>query len=262
MLKREICHLWGPFSIYSYGLAMAIGILVFTWLCLQHPWRAKLISKESFIEAISLSLIVGLIGGRLLFILNSFDRFDSWTELFTLWNGGLSVMGGFIAILCIMPIYLKKNNVPVLPILDLAALYAPLLHAIARLGCLMAGCCFGLPSNLPWAITYTDRMSEAPLNIALHPTQLYMSGTLVVIFLFFYFVLQKRVKAPGQMLMAYLMAESMLRFGIDYLRNDKEYFPWDTSHIITANQWLALGMFIVSLAGCLVIHYTYTKKAA
>jgi len=260
MMRRELCHLWGPFSIYSYGLAMAIGILVFVLLSLQHPWRVRLLSKEKFIEAVGLSLVVGLMGGRLLFILNSLSRFDNWKEAFALWNGGLSVMGGIIAILIFLPPFLKKINVPALPLLDLAALHAPLLHSIARLGCFMAGCCFGLPTNLPWAITYTDPFSEAPLHIPLHPTQLYMVALYLFVFLFFYLCLQKRVKAPGQMLMAYLMAEGIIRFGIDYLRDDMEYFPWDTRHIISANQMLALGMFLASLAGSTFIHYRYKQQ--
>jgi phosphatidylglycerol:prolipoprotein diacylglycerol transferase len=172
------------------------------------------------------------------------------------WSGGLSVLGGIIAILLVIPWYLKYLKVPILSFLDVAALNAPLLHAISRLGCFMAGCCYGKASLLPWAITYTDVDSEAPLNIPLHPTQLYTALLLFLTFLFFRYVLQSRITTPGIMLMIYLMAESIIRFSMDYARNDIEYFSWDHDHIFSAHQWISIIMFCASLAGILILRYT------
>ncbi|MCX5922405.1 MAG: prolipoprotein diacylglyceryl transferase [Candidatus Dependentiae bacterium] len=260
MMRRELCHLWGPFSIYSYGLALAAAILLFVWLCLRHPRRAKIISTEKFIETVGLSLIVGLIGARLLFIVNSYDEFESIGSFFSLWNGGLSLLGGIIAIVLVMPFYLKSINVPVLPLLDIAAIHAPLLQAIARLGCLMAGCCYGKPTDLPWAIVYSDQQSEAPLNIALHPTQIYTSIAMLLVFAFFYFYLQKKVTIPGQLVMAYLMTEGAVRFSVDFFRDDQEYFSGDMHHTISAHQWLALGLFTAGLVGLILIRYTNNER--
>lgn len=253
MMCRELLHIWGPFSIYSYGLAIAVALLVFIWLSLRHPWRSAIIGRDKYIETVCLSLVVGLAGARILFIINSFHKFDSLWELFSLWSGGLSMLGGIIAILLFLPWYLKKIKVPLLPLLDLAALYAPLLHAIARLGCFMAGCCYGKPASLPWSIVYTDPQTEAPLNIPLHPTQLYTAGLLLIAFLFFYFIVQKKVHCSGQLLMIYLMVEGMLRFSMDFVRADIEYFSFDSAHLISAHQWIALGMFVISLIGFVVV---------
>jgi len=261
MMRRELLHLCGPFSVYSYGLAIAVGLLVFTWLCLKNETCKRIISHEKFIETVGLSLIVGISGARLLFLLNSWHRMESFGEIFAVWSGGLSVLGGIIAILLIIPWYLKYIKVPVLPLLDIAAVNAPLLHSISRLGCFMAGCCYGMPSNLPWAITYTDVDSEAPLNIALHPTQLYTAGLLLLTFLFFYFVLQKKISTPGLMLMCYLMAESIIRFSMDYVRNDIEYFSWDSLHLFSAHQWISIGMFLTSLAGMIIVRYTKKEQS-
>jgi phosphatidylglycerol:prolipoprotein diacylglycerol transferase len=252
MMRHEILHIWGPISIHSYGLAMAIGVFLFTWLCLRHPWRASLVSKEKLIEIVCISLFSGIAGARLLFVINSWHRFDSFGELFHIWSGGLSLLGSIIAILFIIPPYLYFNKIPVLPLLDLAALYAPLLHAITRLGCFMAGCCHGKPTSLPWAITYTDLHSEAPLYIPLHPTQLYLSAALFITFLFFYFIVQKRIYHFGQLIMLYLMIESVLRFSIDYWRNDIEYFAWDTLHVLSAHQWIAACIFLISFIGYII----------
>ena len=256
MMRRELLHLCGPFSIYSYGLAIAIGLMVFTMLCLKNKTITRIISTEKFIETVGLSLIVGLSGARILYLLNSWHRIESFGEIFAVWSGGLSALGGIIAILIIIPWYLKYIKVPALPLLDVAALNAPLLHAISRLGCFMAGCCYGRPSNVFWAITYTDVDSEAPMNIPLHPTQLYTALLLLITFFIFRYIIYKRVTTPGFMLMIYLMAEAIIRFSMDYVRDDIEYFTWDTRHIFSAHQWISIAMFCTSLAGMVILRYT------
>lgn len=253
MMRRELLHIWGPFSIYSYGLAIALGLLAFLYLSLKHPWRIQLISKEKYLETVCLSLVVGLCGARLLFIISSWHRFETWSEILSFWSGGLSMMGGIIALIIFLPFYLKKINVPMLPFLDLAALFAPLLHAIARLGCFMAGCCYGKITTLPWAITYTDTQSEAPLHIPLHPAQLYTAALFLATFLFFYYFLQKKVTHPGQLFMVYLMIEGAMRFAMDFCRDDLEYFDIDKLHLFTIHQWLGLGMLIASTIGLIIV---------
>lgn len=256
IMRRELLNICGPFSVYSYGVAMALGILVFMWFCQRHPWRKAIISQEKFIEIVCVSLFIGLGGARLLFVLNSWNRFSSVYEMLAIWDGGFSFLGGIIAILCFLPIYLKIIKVPALQLFDLAALHASLLHAISRLGCFMAGCCYGQQTNVFWAITYTDPHSDAPLNVPLHPTQLYMSFTLLGVFLFFYFFVQKKVRYTGQLLMLYLITESIIRFSIDYFRADLEYFSFDTHHVFSVHQWISLAILTCSILGLALV----TKK--
>lgn len=255
MMRRELLHLWGPFSVYSYGLAMAIGLMIFTYLCLKNKTIKRIISTENFIETVGLSLVVGIIGARILYLLNSWHRIESFSDVFAVWGGGLSVLGGIIAILLIIPWYLNYIKVPVLPLLDVAALNAPLLHAISRLGCFMAGCCYGKPCAVAWAVTYIDVDSEAPLNIPVHPTQLYTALLLVITFILFHFI-YKKVTTPGIMLMIYLLAEGIIRFSMDYVRDDIEYFTWDKLHVFSAHQWISIGMILFSLAGMVILRYT------
>jgi phosphatidylglycerol:prolipoprotein diacylglycerol transferase len=260
MMRRELLHIWGPFSVYSYGLAIALGLVVFVFLCLRNKTCQRIISTEKFIETVGLGLLAGLVGARLLYLLNSWHRMESVVDVFALWSGGLSVLGGIIAILLVIPWYLKYIKVPVLPLLDVAALNAPLLHAISRLGCFMAGCCYGKPASVAWAITYTDIDSEAPLNIPLHPTQLYTALLLLLTFFVFRYGLQKKVSTPGVMLMIYLMAESAIRFSMDYVRDDIEYFPWDTMRIFSEHQWISVGMFCMSLLGVVILQSIHKKQ--
>jgi phosphatidylglycerol:prolipoprotein diacylglycerol transferase len=258
MMRRELLHIWGPFSIYSYGLAIAIGLLIFTYLCLKNKTIQRIISAEHFIETVGLSLMVGISGARILYLLNSWHHVENFSEIFAVWSGGLSVLGGIIAILLIIPWYLRYIKVPVLPLLDVAALNAPLLHAISRFGCFMAGCCYGKPSVIFCAITYTDPGSEAPLHIPLHPTQLYTALLLFVTFIIFQFI-YKKITTQGLMLMFYLLAEGIIRFSMDYVRDDIEYFKWDTSHIFSAHQWISIIMVSIGLVGIVILRYTRKK---
>lgn len=258
IMRRELINIGGCFSMYSYGLAIAIGILVFVSLCLRHPWRKKMLSSDAFIQATVFGALLGVTGCRLLFAASNWYRFDHWYEVFYLWDGGLSMLGGIIAILIFMPLYLWYHKIPIFSLFDLAALYAPILHAIARLGCFMAGCCYGMHTNVPWAITYTDLGSEAPLNIALHPTQLYTSIALIVAF-FLLRSMQNRVM-PGQLLMLYLMCEAAIRFSIDYFRNDHEFFALPQMKIFTVHQWIALALFVASFAGFVILKKVHLSR--
>ena len=108
-------------------------------------------------------------------------------------------------------------------VLDLAAGPVALGHAIGRLGCFAAGCCYGKPTSLPWGVTFTDpiaaRIAGTPLNVSLHPTQLYEAGAEFLNFLFLVW-LGTRQRFAGQMVGAYFMLYGIERGAIEFLRGD------------------------------------------
>src|SRR5438132_1565536 len=110
MLRHELLHICGPVSIHSYGFAIALGLFIFSILFLRHPGRAQLLSREKCLEIISIALVSGILGARLLYVINSWDRFESFGEFFHIWSGGLSMLGGLIAILVVVPLYLSLNQ--------------------------------------------------------------------------------------------------------------------------------------------------------
>lgn len=242
MFNGELIHIYGPFSIQLYGICIVIGIVVAMSLALRHPWRPKIISKNHFIDIIIAGTFAGIVGGRILYVINEWHHMNNILDVIALWDGGFSLLGTVIAIPLFLPFYLKKIGVPILPFLDLVSLFAPLLQSISRIGCFLAGCCYGLPTVLPWAIMYTNKQSEAPLAIPLHPTQLYSSISLLLIFFLLYFFVQYWVKKPGQLTMIYLMLISLERFGIDFFRADREFFGADSAHIISIHQYIALAI--------------------
>ncbi|HZW60783.1 MAG TPA: prolipoprotein diacylglyceryl transferase [Candidatus Babeliales bacterium] len=243
-MRRTLVHLYGPFSIHSFGLMIALGLLVFTWLVLRHQGRKKIISSEQLIDVLLIGVVTATIGGRALYI---FAEGARWDDLLCFWNGGFSILGTVLSLLIVLPWYLYSRSIPILPFFDLVALYAPLMQAISRTGCFFAGCCYGLQTQVPWAIVYSDSESIAPLGTALHPTQLYSSIALLSIFLFLYYICQPLFKKPGQIVSLYLILISIERFSVDFFRGDQEFFANPSLQLFSINQWIALALLGIAI---------------
>ncbi len=220
----HIAHLYGPIWIQSYGFMIAVGLLIFLYFSINHPQRKKIISKDLYINGVFFGLLCGVAGGRLLYALSYPAEFTGrWHELFLPWIGGLTVIGAIIGVLIGGFWYLKRHHIPVLPLFDLVALFAPLMHAISRLGCFAAGCCYGAPAAaLLWAVTFINPDAHAPLFIPLHPTQLYASAASAITFSILFFLQKRLLKNPGIMLCSFLMLENIARFILDFWRGDRD----------------------------------------
>ncbi len=114
-------------------------------------------------------------------------------------------------------------------------------HALGRIGCFLAGCCYGKPTTLPWGVRFTDPHAlVAPelLNVPLHPTQLYEAGFNFLFFLLLHYVSQKPHK-DGKILVLYVWCYALMRFGIEFLRGDfRGGFLWGMS----PSQVISLGV--------------------
>ena len=172
---------------------------------------------------------------------------------FSCGKGGFAVLGSLMSILVVAPWYLKKHGIPLFPFLDLIALYAPLLQSISRIGCFLSGCCYGKPTNAWWAVTYTHEACTAPLNIALHPTQLYSAVFLFGIFCFLYYFLQHRVKKEGQLVSAYVFFMAAERYLTDMLRGDQSHF---TGSFASSYQVIACVLMIFAALCFIKISFT------
>lgn len=251
-MHRELFHLYGPLAINSFGLMIIIGIIIFSILILRDPKRAKLITTDQYFNILSLAIVSALIGGRALFLIGNWQTLESFWQIFAFWEGGFALLGGIIALLLVMPIYFKKHHLNAIALLDLGAVYAPLLQAISRFGCFFAGCCFGMPTKLPFGVI--NQTCPTPV----HPTQLYSAGALFIIFFAMYFWLQKQFKYPGQLICIYLILMSLERFIIDFWRGDREFSSIPFLQIFSIPQLVALAMAIGASAG--LIYITLLKK--
>ncbi len=141
-------------------------------------------------------------------------------------------------------LYMRHKRLPALRTLDVFAPGLALGHAIGRLGCFAAGCCWGVACNRPWAVTFTNpeahELVGVPLNQPLHPTQLYESASEAIIFLILLWLFH-RTHRTGQVIGLYLVLYGGVRFGVDFLRYYSEPNPFGGP--FTATQWIAMALF-------------------
>lgn len=237
----RLFHIYGPFFLQSYGLCIALGIAVFAWLFYNDSERRNLMNDDQFHWLLIMGIISGVLGGRLLFFLTAQEPF-SFGEFFEFWYGGFAVLGSVVGILLVIPWLLQKYSIPILPFLDRVALYSPLMQSISRVGCFLAGCCYGKHTTALWAVKYTNKDCMAPLGIFLHPTQLYSALLLLCIFLSLLY-LQKYVKGKGNLLALYLLLMGFERFFIDFFRNDQSYF-FKSFLLFSDHQVIALTIMV------------------
>lgn len=249
---HTLFHLYGPFSIHSYGLAIAIGLLVTIYLGKRDPRFKKLkLNDDKLTKILIASILAAIIGGRALFLVANPEFATSISDLFTFWVGGYSLLGSVLALTITLPICASYLSIPMLGFLDLVSIYAPLLQSISRIGCFLAGCCYGAPTAVAWGVIYTDVQSDAPLNICIHPTQIYSAISLLLIFSFMYFIAQKKLLLTGQLTMTYFMLMSAERFFNDFWRGNREMIPFSFT-TLSLYQCVAAGMFVIS-AICFIV---------
>lgn len=250
-MSSILLHIWGPITIHCYGLFIAIGLLIFIALVIKDTQFKKLSLENNFFDIVTVGIICAIAGGRTWYTISEHEYIKSPVDLIAFWQGGLSILGGVIGALLGISLFLSYKKIPILPFFDLIAVYAPLLQAIGRVGCFYAGCCYGLPCQYPWGITYTDYNCYAPLHSAIHPTQLYSALLLFMLFLVLFFYVRHKKIYPSFILHVYIICIAVERCVIDFWRADRcmhnQFFSY--------NQYIALGLIISSGIG--LTYYTY-----
>ncbi|GAB4241994.1 MAG: prolipoprotein diacylglyceryl transferase [Deltaproteobacteria bacterium] len=235
----------GSFKIYSYGVFVAIGFLAALWVSGREIARRGL-DREKFLDMGFWVVLSAIVGARAFHVLVYWRQyFADPAEILRLWNGGLVFYGGFLAATAVCTLYLRKHRMPFLPVADASAIGIPLGLAFGRLGCTSAGCCFGKPTSLPWAITFTDPASLAPLHVPLHPTQIYESLAGFAIFGFLY-TTRDRFRRPGMLFWTMLILYGAARSFFEIFRDDPRGFlgPLSESQVVSA---LLIAYAIVSI---------------
>ena len=167
----------GPVSIYSYGVLLATAYIVGLQFALRRADRAGL-NGQRVMDLGIFVIISALVGAKLMLFLLDIDRFTSDPAQFmALLKSGGVFYGGLLLGVPVAWWYIRRHGLPLWTTCDLFAPGIALGHGIGRMGCLLAGCCYGSPTDVPWAITFTSTLAAAnvgtPLEIALHPTQIY-----------------------------------------------------------------------------------------
>ena len=203
----------GPFTVYSYGFLVALAFLTVTLLVVRRAEKIGL-ERNSVLDLMLAVLIGGAIGGRLLFvILNWKDFMGEPLRMFMINEGGMafhgSLIGGFIG----GAVIVKLKKLPFWRTADLVSMYAPLGHAIGRIGCFLNGCCYGAVTDSRFGVIFPG---DAARRI---PAQLYSSFCLVLLFIALRLMAGEKHFA-GFIFSMYIMLYSVYRFFIEFLRDD------------------------------------------
>jgi phosphatidylglycerol:prolipoprotein diacylglycerol transferase len=133
--------------------------------------------------------------------------------------------------------------------LDILALGLPLGQSVGRLGCFMAGCCYGKPTDLPWGVTFTHPETLGPLGVKVHPTQLYESFLALGVFAVLY-RLRARKQYDGQLVVTYFLLAGLVRFAVEFFRGD----PRGPALLAGMPSTQALALLMASVGAAFIIY--------
>lgn len=204
---------WGPLTIHTYGVLLALAVLVAGRLAARQAPRVGA-APAQLVDLFVWSVAGGLLGARLVYIAQNWPlyRAQPW-EMFRLDHGGLVFYGGLVGGIATTLLLARRMRLPVMPTLDLLIPYVAVAQGIGRLGCFFNGCCYGRPTTAPWGVVFPGAA------IARHPTQLYESAAIFLLAA----ALLRRVRhpvAPGTQLAWYAVGYGAWRLTVEFLRGD------------------------------------------
>ena len=243
----------GPFALRYYGLCIAIGVAVATWL------TARELARKGYDGALALDALffvvpLGLIGARVYHVITDYDLYDGnphsfFPGVFEIWNGGLgiygAVLGGFLGLL----LFTRIRGINPLVLADAAAPGLILAQAIGRWGNYFNQELFGRPSSLPWAIEIApeNRPSGFASEAAFHPTFLYESIWNVLVCFILLFVARRFGNSlrNGDIALLYVCLYSVGRFFVETLRIDPAFLIGDFRGNLFVASVLALAFALL-----------------
>jgi phosphatidylglycerol:prolipoprotein diacylglycerol transferase len=222
----------GPITLHSYGLLLALGFLFGISVAIFFARKEGIKSQIIFDLAIYI-FIASLLGAKALEIIVNFNYYKAdWHRVLDIYQLGGVYYGGLICAILITIWYTRKQKVSFWKSADVLAMGLAGGQIFGRTGCFLAGCCWGKPGSpyYPFAVTFTNREAASqigtPLNIPLHPVQLYEAGLMLIVFLVLVWLYKYR-KFPGQQLCLYLFSYAVVRFVLEYYRDDPRGAVWN-----------------------------------
>jgi phosphatidylglycerol:prolipoprotein diacylglycerol transferase len=237
----------GFFQLPTYGVLLATAVVVALWTLRRRGDHAGMDGARLMDFGLWL-VIWALLGAKILLILVELPRYlaNPGEILGTVRAGGV-FLGGFLAAVVAAVVLLRRYSLPALPTFDVVVPSLALGQAVGRIGCLMAGCCWGSSCSLPWAITYTNPIAAenlgTPLHVPLHPFPVYSSLFNFGLYLALA-ALYKSRPTPGRVFATYLMAYGVGRFALEWTRGDAAR-GFVLGGALSTSQLISLGMVLV-----------------
>lgn len=243
---------FGSFSIHTYGALIASGAFL-GYLYLAKTAKKQLGVGTDTIQSLAIIIILSaFIGGKLLFYLEKPSvYFNNPSEMVEDFRNGFVFYGSLIFAIPTAIWFFRKKKLPVMPMMDIIAFTALIIHSFGRMGCFFAGCCYGKETDGPIFITFTDEAGVAPTDTHLHPTQLYSVFTLLIIFTILK-MFKRYQRFEGQLFFLYVMMYAVGR-GI------LEIFRGDIRRGFIIGDWLSHSQ-LISLIMIAIIGFFYIRE--
>ena len=213
----------GSFPINTYGVFLAIAFLSAIFVTVKLAERDGL-PRERIYDLSLWMLLASLIGSKFLMLFTEPEYRDQPLQLLSLdflRSGGV-FYGGLLGAVLAGYLLMNRYKLPWWKTADACAPGIALGNFFGRQGCFAAGCCWGEPTTLPWGVKFSElghQITGVPIDTHLHPTQLYESFAMLLVFVFLLW-LHKRRQFPGQVILAYALLYSIIRFAIEFVRDD------------------------------------------
>jgi phosphatidylglycerol:prolipoprotein diacylglycerol transferase len=241
-INPEIGHIGGLLLTW-HGVFIALGIGLGVWLGVWFGRRAGFTEDDAYTVAL-IGVPAGIVGARALYVAENWSQFSSdWVDVFRINEGGISLYGSLVFGVGAALIYGFWRKLPILRGLDAAAFGMILGQGIGRIGCAIAGDIFAKSSSLPFSVEYTNVNSLSFARPPMHFVTAYeVIGDLLILGLLFGLWKLRILKRDGLLFFIYAFLYSAMRFGISFLRVDKEIAAG-----LGMAQLIALGVIAVSV---------------
>ncbi|MGN8886100.1 prolipoprotein diacylglyceryl transferase [Blautia sp. HCP28S3_G10] len=251
-MKNELLTI-GSFTVYGYGFMIAVGILA-AWITIDFRAARQKLDRDCVFYLIIWCLVGGICGAKLLYWITEWESIlknpgfllDSIADGFVVYGG---IIGGILA----GWLYCRHKKISFLKYFDLAVPSVALAQGFGRIGCLLAGCCYGSETSGFFSITF--RTSDfAPNNVALIPTQIYSS---ILDFVHFgvLLLIARHKKSDGQVAACYLIFYSLGRFVLEFFRGD---LIRGSVGVLSTSQFISL---FTGFAGAVMLYVVSKKKS-
>lgn len=216
----------GPIPVRAYGLMLWIGMMIGLYRTVI-VGKKQNIPADYVIDIALISVVAGIVGAHLTSTLLDLPYYinhpsifaNQWRDIFLPAGGlkGLSFHGGLIGGLLAGYIYCRIKKISFISMADLCTPAVALAYGITRIGCFLNGCCYGIPTNLPWAVQFPSEAVPGTLTPPSHPVQIYAFFISLVIYFILVKVENKR-RFVGQVFFTYILLYGIYRFFIEFLR--------------------------------------------
>lgn len=257
----------GGFPVYTYGLLLAAAYLLGLQFAIVRA-RSRGLDQSRIMDLGIWIIVSALIGAKGMLVIVERDRFGwSWDDLLNLFRSAGVFYGGLIAAVVVALVYLRRHRMPVWTVTDVFAPGIALGHVIGRVGCLLAGCCFGREATgLPWAITFHSEFAQqnvgTPLGIPLHPTQLYEAGAELLILGCLLLTERRGRPFPGRTFWSYMLLYGVSRFVIEFYRGDARGTVDVLGSALSTSQFVSILLVPLSLVMLFYLGRTFGPEPA